>query len=291
MPIDYLHDRIRKLKNPIVMDLGVKKDAIPDHLLSREGSMAAVYGCFCRELLAELRTVIPAVRFPFGAFALLGQEGVAQLQQLLAEAIQMGYYVLLDSPEILSPWGADRAAETIFDGEMFPCHGLLISPYIGSDGIKPFLPACADRQKDLFVVVRSPNRSAAELQDLRTGSRLVHGAAAELVDRFGREYVGKCAYSRVGAVVSAGTPESLRSLRAKYKSVFLLVDGVDYPSGSIKNCSYAFDRFGYGAAICAGPSLTAAWRDGEGDGRDFAAQAATAAQRMQKNLQRYVSIL
>ena len=291
MSIDLLHERIRKMKNPSMVDFGVQPDCMPPHLPEEEGSYAAAYARFCRELMEELKDFVPAVRFSFGSFALMGAEGLARLSALLKDASEMGFYVLLDGPEILSPWGADRAAETLFGGEEYPCDGLLISPYIGSDSIKPFLPYCRDNQKDLFVVVRSPNKSAAELQDLLTGTRLVHGAAMDLVNRHGETILGKCGYSRIGAAVSAGAPNSLRSLRGTYSRVFLLVDGLDYPSGNAKNCSYAFDRFGYGAVVCAGPSVTAAWKEEQSDGRDYAEQALRAAERMKKNITRYITVL
>ena len=140
-------------------------------------------------------------------------------------------------------------------------------------------------------MIRSPNKTAAELQDLLTGSRLVHAAAADLVKRYGEPIFGRCGYSRISAMVSAGSPDSIRNIRAKYPHFFLLVDGLDYPSGNAKNCSYAFDRFGYGAAICVGPAVTAAWKEAESDGRDFAAQAVQAADRIKKNLSRYITIL
>lgn len=291
MSIDLLHERIRKLKNPSMVDFGIQPDCMPPHLPEEEGSYAAAYARFCRELMEELKDFVPAVRFSFGSFALMGAEGLARLSALLKDASEMGFYVLLDGPEILSPWGADRATEILFGGEEYPCDGLLISPYIGSDSIKPFLPYCRDNQKDLFVVVRSPNKTAAELQDLLTGTRLVHGAAMDLVNRHGETILGKCGYSRIGAAVSAGAPNSLRSLRGNYSRVFLLVDGLDYPSGNAKNCSHAFDRFGYGAVVCAGPSVTAAWKEAESDGRDYAEQALRAAERMKKNITRYITVL
>ncbi len=291
MSIDVLHSKIRKLKNPSVIDFSVKKDAIPAHLLEEEGSELAAYGRFCRELMAELKTLVPAVRFSFGAFGLYGPEGLSLLQDLLKEAGELGFYVILDGPEILSPWSADRTADAIFGNDTFHCDALLISAFIGSDGIKPFLPWCKDGSHSVFVLVRSANKSAAELQDLLIGSRLVHSAATETVNRLGEQAPGTCGYHRIGAVASAAAPDSLRSLRLKNNRVFLLVDGLDYPSGNAKNCSYAFDRFGYGAAVCAGPSVTAAWKDADSDGRDFAQQARSAAERMKKNLTRYVTIL
>ena len=291
MSIDLLHDKIRKLKNPSVIDFGTKWNCLPRHLLDEEGSLVKAYGRFCRELMSALKETVPAVRFPFGAFALLGAEGIELLRSLLAEAKALDYYVLLDSPEILSPWAADRTADSIFMSDTFPCDGLIVTSFIGSDGIKPFLPYCKDGSKALFVVVRSPNKSASELQDLLSGTRQVHVAASEMANRMGETILGRCGYSRVGVAASAGSADSLRNLRIKHNRLFLLVDGLDYPSGNAKNCSLAFDKFGYGAAVCAGPSVTAAWQTAESDGQDYIAQAQQAAERMRKNITRYITIL
>lgn len=291
MSIDALQEKIRKLKNPSMVDFGVRWEALPPHLLDEEGNLLAAYCRFCRELLAGLKGKVPAVRFSFGTFALLGPEGLTVLQTLLREAGDMGYYVVMDGPEVLSPWGADRTAAALLGQDSaYACDAVVTSPYIGSDGIKPFLPYCK-AGKGLFVAVRSPNKSAAELQDLMTGSRLVHGAAADMVNRFGETILGKCGYSRVGALASAGAASSLKGLRGRYSRMFLLVDGLDYPSGNAKNCSSAFDKFGHGAVVCAGPSVTAAWQAAETDGKDYVVQAVQAAERMKKNITRYVTVL
>ncbi len=291
MSIDFLHDKIRKLKNPLLVDMSIREDLLPPHLLAQEGSFDKAYFRFCRELLEVLEGVVPGVRFSFDAFALLGERGLAELRNLLTRAEELGFYTLLDGPQILSPWAADRAATLLEDG-LYPCHGMLISPFIGSDAIKPFLTCCAKGDKDLFVVVRSANKSASELQDLLTGKRLVQSAAAELVNRFGESIFTKCNYSRICSVSSAGAPDSLRNLRAQYKHMFILVDGLDYPSGNMKNASFAFDRFGYGAAISAGPTVTASWKDAEDvSGEVYLDHALAAAERIKKNLQRYISIL
>lgn len=291
MSVDLLHEKVRKLKNPSIIDLTVKPDLLPTHLIGEEGSEVKAYGRFCRELIDGLAGLVPALRFPFGNFALYGGEGMALLSDLLKMAKKKGFYVVLESPAFSSPWGAERAAEMLFGGESYPCDALIISPYIGSDGIRPFLPYCKDNNKALFVIVRSPNKSALELQDLMTGSRLVHGAAAELVNRHGEGILSRSAYSQVGALVSAGAAQSLKTLRTKYNRMYLLVDGLDYPSANAKNCSNAFDRFGYGAVVCAGPSVTAVWKETESDGTDYVSQAVQAAERMKKNICRYITIL
>ena len=291
MSIDFLHEKIRKLKNPLVVDMSIREELLPPHLLEQEGDFEKAYLRFCRELLEALNGAVAGVRFSFDTFALLGNDGLSQLRSLLEKAKQLGFYTLLDGPQILSPWAADRAAALLCD-ENYPCQGMLISPYIGSDAIKPFIPACTQGEKDLFVVVRSANKSASELQDLLTGKRLVQGAAAELVNRYGENIFTKCNYSRICAVSSAGAADSLRNLCTQYRHMFLLVDGLDYPSGNMKNCSLAFDRFGYGAAISAGPTVTASWKDAEGSvGEDYIQQALAAVERLKKNFQRYVTIL
>lgn len=291
MSIDLLQDKIRKMKNPSVIDFGIKEDSLPEHLIQQEGSFVNAYGRFCRELMADLQDIVPAVRFPFDAFALLGCEGLAMLQNLLREAKELGFYVILDGPSILSPWGADRTADAVFEKEAFSCDGLILSPYIGSDCLKPFLAHCKDHDKAVFLVVRSPNKSASELQDLLTGTRHVYNAAAEIAGRFGESLLGKSGYSHIAAAASAGSSEILRTLRAKHNRTFLLVDGLDYPSGNAKNCSHAFDRFGHGAVVSAGPSVTAAWKEGETCGENYISDARQAAERMKKNLTRYINIL
>ena len=289
MSIDLLHDKIRKLKNPLIVDFDIKEELLPPHLLDQEGSFAAAYVRYCHELMEALEGVVCGVRFSFDAFAML--DGLSELKRLMARAGELGFYVLLDGPQILSPWAAERAVQLLAGGE-YHCDGMIISPYIGSDAIKPFIPACTNVGKDLFIVVRSANKSASELQDLLTGKRLVQGAAAELVNRYGESIFTRCNYSRICAVSSAGTPDSLRNLRAQYKYMFLLVDGLDNPSGNVKNCTYAFDRYGYGAAISVGPTITAAWKECEGsDGTDYTDAAVQAADRIKKNLLRYISIL
>ena len=291
MAIEKLHERIRKYKNPAMVDFGIQMTAIPRHILEEETDTLAAYTRFCRELMVGLKELVPAVRFSFDLFALMGANGLVRLSELLNFAVELGYYVALDGPQILSPWGADRAAEAIFGADAYPCDALIISPYIGSDAIKPFLPFVKDEKKDLFLIVRSPNKSALELQDLYTGSRLAHMSTAEIVNRMGEGLYEKCGYSRIAAAVSAGAPATLKNLRSGCNRMFLLVDGLDYPGGNFKNSSLAFDQFGYGAVVCAGPSVTAAWQDSGSDGAYFVECAVKSAENIKKNISRYITIL
>ena len=292
MSIDVLQEKIRKAKNPSMVDLTLKVSDLPLCCLTAEAGRAAAYGKFCRELLGALKGIVPAVRVGFTAFAVLGPDGLAELQSVLHAAAAHGYYVLLEAPYILSPMMAEATAEAVWgDDAVYPCDGLMISAYPGSDVIKPFLPYVKDKKKDLFPVLRTSNKTAPEIQDLLTGTRLVHVAAADLVSRFGGDSVGKCGYARVGAVAGGNSAESLRNLRMKYPKLFLLIDDIDYSGCNAKICSNAFDKFGHGAVVCAGPTITAAWKFAETDGNDYLEQAVAAAERMKKNLTRYAAVL
>ena len=287
MSIDLLQEKIRKLKCPLIVDLSVKQEHIPAFVAAEKNPVEA-YEAFCRELLVGMKGVVPGVRFSFDQLALM--DGLATLSRLLSQAMELGYFVILDAPAVSTPWAAERAAALLDAASAYPCHCMIADPYIGSDAIKPFLPACKDG-KSVFFSVRTPNKSAGELQDLMTGSRLVHLAAADLVNRYGEPMIGKCGYSHVGALTAATNSSAVSAMRAKYKRMFLLVDGLDYPGGNGKICSYGFDKFGHGAVISVGPEITAAWQAGEGDGFDFVRQSVAAAERIRNNLTRYFTIL
>lgn len=291
MSIDRLQEKIRKMKNPLVVDFSVLPEHVPPQIMEHAGSFPQAYKQFCIELLEGLKTTVPAVRFDFGVFALLGADGLMILEEVLSCAKAQGYYVILDGVESLSAMNAARAAEMLLGEDCkWRFDGLVLTANIGSDALKPYVSMLKESGKDIFAVVRTSNKSASETQDLLTGSRLAHMAKADIVNRFAEPLVGRSGYSQVAFLAAASSADSLRSLRSKYKNVFLLLDGCDYPNANAKNCSFAFDKLGHGAAACAGLSVTAAWRDCD-TAEDYVQQAVSAAERHKKNLNRYITIL
>lgn len=292
MSVDKLQERIRKLKNPSVLDFNMLPEHIPPHIQERDTFFVSAYEYACTELLKGLKDVVPAVRFSLGMLSLYGADGMVVLQKLLRTAKSMGFYVLLDAPDAFSRQDAMRGAELLFSEDSeFVFDGLILNAYIGSDSIRPYGDKLKDTEKDVFAVVRTSNKSAPELQDLLTGSRLVHMAAADIVNRYSQPLEGRSGYSRIGAVAAASSASGLRNIRAAYKSMFLLLDGYDYPNANAKNCSNAFDKLGHGAAAIAGISVTAAWQEQPVDEREYVRLAVEAAERMKKNLLRYITIL
>lgn len=282
MSVDLLQEKIRKTKNPGVLVLEADLALLPAEYTGMEG-LRAYYGA----LLEGLQGLVPAVRFGFGGFAL--ENGLDTLAALTRQARALGYYVILDGPEILSAQAAEHMAAVLGGAECpWVWDALVVSPWVGSDALKPFLPLCK-KGKALLCAVRTGNRSAAQLQDLLSGSRLTHTAAADIVTRHGEALLGKYGYSHLGALAPAGSADCLRSLRSKYSRLFLLVDGYDYSFGNSKNCAQAFDKLGHGAAVCAGSSITAAWQ--ENADKTPVEAAREAAEKMKKNLLRHITVL
>lgn len=292
MSVDQLQKKIRKLKNPACVVFSAAENLVPAHILESADSFCEAYRYYARELLSCLKETIPAVRFDFATFAALGADGVQLLQQLLAFAVQLEYYVILDAPEARSAQSGQMVAAQLLDPSgLWKFDGLVLSCYIGSDGVQPYIKGVKEQGKDLFLLLRTANRSAAELQDLMTGSRLVHLAAADLAKRLGEPYVERGGYSRIGGVGAATTADGLRTLRSKYPAMFLLIDGADYSGANAKICSAAFDKFGYGAIACLGSSVLEAWRNEGTDDTAYTQQAVQAAERAKNNLLRYITLL
>ena len=291
MSVDTLQEKIRKLKNPSMLQFSAKRELIPSAYLNTEASFLTACARYGSELLRGLKEIVPAVRFSIFSFSLLGCEGLDVLSDLTNLARQLGYYVVLDGPMSLTVEDAECTAQSLLNPQSkWPCDAVLISPYIGSDGIRPYLPYAKMSHKDIFVVVRTGNKSASEIQDLLTGSRLVHMAAADMVSRLGESYMGRCGYSFVGAVSCAGSPESLKVLRQQHPETFILIDGYDYSNANGKNCSYGFDQVGHGAVVCAGSSILAAWQRHGAEYLDPVEAAIEAAERMRKNILRYTTV-
>ena len=290
MSVDRLQDRIRKRKNPVVVQFSMLPEWIPSTFMGQDVSVPGAWEAYCKVLLDALKEQVPAVRFSMNQAAAYGPEGMIALKEVLRYATKVGFYVLLDAPAAFHGDDANLSAQNLSAGDWF-FDGLVVTAYIGSDAIRPYADALEPLDKALFVVARSHNRSCQELQDLLTGSRLVYQAMADVVNRFAQGTNNRSGYSSVASVGAANAPDSLRLLREKYKYQFILVDGYAAPTANAKNCALAIDRLGHGAAVCSGVGVTGAWKEEPWSEADYVDAALEAVQRMKKNLGRYVTVL
>ncbi len=287
MSMDVLKNKIRKLRNPSALTIAPTLDSLPPSFLTEYESPIKGMGEYCCRVLEALKGHLPAVKVSFGAFSLLGPEGLSELKRVLDTAAELGYYVILDWQRQEDEVSAKAAAKLILSGRQWKCDAVVLSCYPGSGSVKPYITEANKDKKDVFVVLKTGGKSGSELQDLQTGGRTVYTAAADLLARWGDQTMERCGYSRVAGVGNASHSTSLRNLRAKYPKMFLLVDGLEAGNANARNASFAFDNLGGGALVCS--NLLTAWI--ENPANDPVEEVVAAAQRMKRNVTTYVIVL
>jgi orotidine-5'-phosphate decarboxylase len=136
-----------------------------------------------------------------------------------------------------------------------------LNPFLGTDSVAPFFKVMAAQGAGCFVLVRTSNASAGELQDLRVDGRPLHEHVAALVARWGEAQLGACGYSSVGAVVGATAPAELRRLRALLPRAWFLVPGVGAQGATAEDVAAAFDADGLGAIVNSSRGILYAYGD------------------------------
>ena len=168
-----------------------------------------------------------------------------------------------DRAHILPGGTADLGKAATGDGKsaVFNADALTVNPYLGYDGIKPFIDDCALYGKGLFILVKTSNKSSGQLQDLVTqDGKSIFEKVAELVDEWGRGIIGENGYSSIGAVVGATYPEQAKILRGMMKQAYILVPGYGAQGGTAKDAVQSFNSDGLGAVINASRSIMCAWK-------------------------------
>ena len=194
----------------------------------------------------------------------LGPAGVDIYTMTCEYATQQGLYVLGDIKRgDIGSTAAAYAHHLNGVGDFDPWHedAVTVNPYLGTDGITPFVEAATEADKDIFVLVRTSNPSSSELQmlDLADGTK-VYEHVADLVEGWGAETIGDHGYSRVGAVVGATHPEEGKALRARMPHTFFLVPGYGAQGGTAADVAGMFDEQGSGAIVNSSRGIIGAWK-------------------------------
>ena len=161
---------------------------------------------------------------------------------------------------------------------------LTVNGYLGSDGITPLLKLCRERDKSIFILVKTSNPSSGELQDRKLGEKTVYEAMAEMCEAWGEQALGRYGYTSVGAVVGATYPEQLKELRTKAPHTFFLVPGYGAQGGGAKDVAHAFDKNGLGAIINSSRGIMCAYKKEGCDEKDYAQAARREALRMKADI-------
>lgn len=302
MSFDRLQEKIDSMRNPSVVGLDPALGHIPPHLLEKhikekgetlEAAAAAVCE-FNFGLIDALCDIVPAVKPQSAYYELLGPCGVLALKNTCDYAKSKGMYVICDAKRNDIDTTAQAYAAAYFGkvevGQTeiapFDVDALTVNAYLGSDGIMPFIEMAVKYDKAMFVLVRTSNPSAGELQDRFAGDDRVYTIIGDLIQNISKDTIGKFGYSRVGAVVGATYPQEAELLRARLKNTFFLVPGYGAQGGSGKNLHGLWDNENFGAIVNSSRGITGAYQSGKfatGE-KDFAEAARKAVMDMREDL-------
>ena len=301
MAFDRLIENIIEKQNPTVAGLDPKLDYVPASIKNAcfekygktlEGAAAALLE-FNKAIIDRIYDIVPAIKPQAAYYEMYGWQGVKALSETIAYAREKGMFVITDGKRndigttmeayAVAHLGAvDVAGESV---EAFGADALTVNGYLGTDGIKPLLNVCRERDKGIFVLVKTSNPSSGELQDMKLeNGASVYEQMGRMCESWGEELTGKYGYSGVGAVVGATYPDQLKEMREKAPHTFFLVPGYGAQGGGAHDAKNAFDKNGLGAVINSSRGIMCAWKAQGLTEEDFAEAARNEAIRMKKDI-------
>ena len=301
MAFDRLIENIIEKQNPTVAGLDPKLDYVPasvkDACFAKygktlEGAAAALLA-FNKAIIDQICDIVPAIKPQAAYYEMYGWQGVKALAETIAYAKEKGMFVITDGKRndigtTMEAYAAAHLGTTDVAGEAIDAFGadaLTVNGYLGTDGIKPLANICKEKDKGIFVLVKTSNPSSGELQDLQLISGVsVYEQMGKMCERWGEELPGKYGYSGVGAVVGATYPEQLAEMREKAPHTFFLVPGYGAQGGGANDAKNAFDKNGLGAIINSSRGIMCAWKKQGLSEDDFAIAARNEALRMKDDI-------
>lgn len=301
MSFDRLIEKIVETQNPTVAGLDPKLAYIPQYILDAavaehgktlEAAAKALLE-YNKGLIDALCDIVPAVKPQAAYYEMYGWQGVRTLAETIAYAREKGMFVITDGKRndigaTMEAYATAHLGTTDVFGESveaFNADALTVNGYLGTDGIKPLLKVCSDKDKGIFVLVKTSNPSSGELQDQKMESgKSVYETMGGFCENWGEAVMGKYGYSGVGAVVGATYPAQLGEMREKAPHTFFLVPGYGAQGGAADDVAPAFDENGLGAIVNSSRGIMCAWQKEGCDEHDYAMAARREAIRMRDQI-------
>lgn len=287
MSFEPLIEKIRAKNNPTVMGLDPVLDYIPQHIRDKavaefgdtfKAAGEAIFE-FNKGLIDAAAELVPAVKPQSAFYEMYGIEGLIALEKTIEYAKAAGLYVILDVKRNDIGSTADAYAKAfIGETQLFnskakatPVDCVTVNPYLGIDGIKPFIDTAAEYDKSMFILVKTSNKSSGDFQDLTIDDTTLYRKVAAKVEEWGAPYISESGYSPCGAVVGATYPKQLTELRAAMPHTFFLIPGYGAQGGAANDIVGAFDKNKSGAIVNSSRALMCAYKKAGDDGTNFKA--------------------
>lgn len=273
--INKLVDKIQKTKAPIVVGLDPMLSYVPEHIQKKAfdefgetlaGAAEAIWQ-FNKEIVDKTYDLIPAVKPQIAMYEQFGIEGLQAYKKtvdyckskdlIVIGDIKRGDIGSTSAAYAVGHLGKVQVGSKSYAG--FDEDFATVNPYLGSDGVKPFVEVCKEEKKGLFILVKTSNPSSGEFQDQLINGKPLYELVGEKVAEWGEEHMGD-SYSYIGAVVGATYPEQGKLLRKVMPKSFILVPGYGAQGGKGKDLVHFFNEDGLGAIVNSSRGIIAAYK-------------------------------
>ena len=273
--INKLISNIRKTNAPIVVGLDPMLNYIPEHIQKKafaefgetlEGAAEAIWQ-YNKGIVDATFDLIPAVKPQIAMYEQFGIPGLIAYKKTVEYCKSKDLVVIGDikrgdigstsAAYAVGHLGQVQVGSKLFAG--FDEDFASVNPYLGSDGVKPFMDVCKEEKKGIFVLVKTSNPSSGEFQDRVIDGRPLYELVGEKVAQWGDELMGD-GYSYVGAVVGATYPEMGKVLRKIMPKTFILVPGYGAQGGKGADLVHFFNEDGLGAIVNSSRGIIAAYK-------------------------------
>ena len=273
--INKLIANIKKTQAPIVVGLDPTMKLIPDFIINNaikehgetlNAAGAAIWE-YNKGIIDAICEYIPAVKPQIAMYEQFGMPGLEAFDKTVRYCKQKGLVVIGDikrgdigstsTAYAIGHLGSVKIGSTICRG--FDEDFVTVNPYLGSDGVKPFIEVCKEEKKGIFVLVKTSNPSSGEFQDQLVGNRKLFELVGEKVNEWAGECMGD-EYSYVGAVVGATYPEEGKLMREAMPKSFILVPGYGAQGGKGKDLVHFFNKDGLGAIVNSSRGIIGAYQ-------------------------------
>ncbi|MDY4840625.1 MAG: orotidine-5'-phosphate decarboxylase [Roseburia sp.] len=274
--INKLVEKIKKTKAPIVVGLDPMLSYVPEHITKKafhefgetlEGAAEAIW-LYNKEIIDSVYDLIPAVKPQIAMYEQFGVEGLKAFQKTVdycheKDLIVIGDIKRGDIGSTSAAYAVGHLGKVEVGSKKYSAFNedfVTVNPYLGTDGIKPFVDICKEEKKGLFILVKTSNPSSGEFQDQMIEEKHLYELVGEHVAKWGEELMGD-SYSYIGAVVGATYPEQGKVLRKVMPKSFILVPGYGAQGGKGADLVHFFDEDGLGAIINSSRGIITAYKN------------------------------
>lgn len=273
--INQLIAKIEQKSAPIVVGLDPMLKFVPEHIQNKAYSekgenlsgVAEAIWQYNKGIIDAVYDLIPAVKPQIAMYEQFGIEGLITFKKTVDYCKEKGLVVIGDVKRgdigsTSAAYATGHLGKISIGGKEyrgFDEDFITVNPYLGSDGILPFVDVCKEEGKGLFVLVKTSNPSSGEFQDQLVDGRPLYELVGRKVAEWGELHMG-ASYSYIGAVVGATYPEMGKILRQLMPKTYILVPGYGAQGGKAEDLVHYFNKDGLGAIVNSSRGIIAAYQ-------------------------------